>query len=133
MLNLFEHCFDYRIQSHFQYFSITESCILCFHYYYLLNYHIQNIHENNILQVFSYYKYLVSFFNFHKLLMKQVLKILYYFINFFLLFIVSYYIHESYYIHTEQCVFFVILTFITHSFSFCHHNLLLYEQKCIFL
>ncbi len=127
MLNLFKYCFDCRIQSHFQHLSITENCILCFYYYHLLNYHIQNIYENDTFQIFSCHKHLISSLNFCKLLIKQVFKILYYLAETLLLFVVSYYIYA------EQCIFSAILTFITYSFSFYHHNLLLCEQKCVFL
>jgi len=133
MLNLFKHCFDYRIQSHFQHFNIIENCILCFCYHYLLDYHVQNTYENNILQVFSHYKHLVSFLNFYKLLMKQVLKILYHLVEVFLFFVVFYCVHESCCVCIKWHVFSAILTFAAHSFSFCCHNLLLWEQKCVFL
>ncbi len=125
MLNFFEYCFDYRIQSHFQHLSITENCILCFHHHYLSDCHIQDMHENNILQFLLCCKYFISFLNLHKLLIKQVLKVLYHLAEALLSSVVSHCVCESCHVHAEQHIFSAILTFITHSFSYCHHNLLL--------
>ena len=133
MLNLFEHCFHNKVQSHFQHLSITENCILYFCYYYLLNCCVQDMHENYMLQILSNCKHLVSSLNLCKLLMKQVFKILYHLAETFLFSIISCCVHELYYVHAEQHVFSAFLTFITYSFSFHHHNLLLCKQKCIFL